>query len=147
MEKKNSEYIDEFIKFLKRIWKENASAQTRERDADSKTQDILHRIELHDDDEQTELRLVGAVKAARRDRRDAKDRQTATDPIITWMATAPYQDIVKSLQQLSRDVKEAERSTEDRHYIEKTNIIKRTLGTDKERKGEDAGAKVSIRQG
>lgn len=46
---KKSEYISCFLDFMRESTMEYEVARSRQSDADNETQDLLHRLELHDD--------------------------------------------------------------------------------------------------
>ena len=81
---KRSEYISAFLDFVREAQTEYDVARMKQSEADSETQDILHRLELHDDSYHDMARLSKTLKEARQDRRAAKDAISELDPICGW---------------------------------------------------------------
>lgn len=82
---KRSEYISAFLDFVREAQIEYDVARMKQSEADSETQDILHRLELHDDSYHDMARLSKTLKEARQDRRAAKDAISELDPICGWI--------------------------------------------------------------
>ncbi len=62
---KRSEYISAFLDFVREAQIEYDVARMKQSEADSETQDILHRLELHDDSYHDMARLSKTLKEAR----------------------------------------------------------------------------------
>ena len=96
----------------------------------SETQDILHRLELHDDSYHDMARLSKTLKEARQDRRAAKDAISELDPICGWARENAR--VLKSLEQLLGNVRKAEKATQNRYYSDRTDAVKRSIRHEKE---------------
>lgn len=128
---KHSESISQFLTFLKNVVDENQAAKSEEADADAKTQDLLHELELGDNTYHDTAKLAKGLREVRMDRRRAKDTIVITDPIVKWADT--NKRFIDLLKQLLGEVRKAEKRTQDRHYVERTSIIEDVLGSkDKE---------------
>ncbi len=119
---KNSEYISNFLKFLKNIQTEYNIAADIEEEANKETQDILHRLELGNDTYHDMARMSKMIKGIRLKRRKAKDTKTEAEPVIRWIKE--NQKIIHIFELLLGDVRKAEKANENRHYANKTDILR-----------------------
>ena len=120
-----SKAIDDFLKFLRDAKMDYAVSQDIETEAEKETQDILHTIELDDISYHEYARLSKALKAIRQKRRVAKDRCIRLEPVVTWCNS--NEPLIKALEKLLGSVRKAEKSTENRMYIQRTKIVQDTL--------------------
>lgn len=127
MDKKPSDYIDEFLTFLREADMEYDVAGEQQDEANKETQDILHWIEFQQQEPRPEVsaRIQDALHTIRQNRREAKDWETITKPVVTW--TIQNEPVRKSLERLLGEVRKAEKSTQNRHYMNKTDIMARIL--------------------
>lgn len=133
MDKKPSEYIDGFLTFLREAWSEHYMAKGTETDTDKETQDILHWLEFHvgpDMDICDLLNVAIELGAVRQRRRKAKDTAMVTEPVIDWISK--NEPVRKNLERLLGEVRKAEKRTQNRHYMEKTNILTEIFESPKE---------------
>lgn len=130
MDNKASERIKDFLRFLREAEEERGIAFAG--DADKETQDILHWMEFNGEgaSEEDKLKVLEAQTKIRQERRRAKDAAEILKPAVDWAAENPA--VIKSLERLQGEVKKAERNTENRHYLDKTDVIARTLGRERE---------------
>lgn len=119
---KRSEYISAFLDFVREAQIEYDVARMKQSEADSETQDILHRLELHDDSYHDMARLSKTLKEARQDRRAAKDAISELDPICGWVRENAR--VLKSLEQLLGNVRKAEKATQNRYYSDRTDLLR-----------------------
>ncbi len=125
MNEKNSNSIADFLKFLRDTQMEYNIVTQTEYEADRETQDLLHRLELENDSYHDMAKLAKAMKTVRCKRREAKDAKIVIEPIIQWLTE--NDKFIKSLERLLGEVRKAEKSTTNRHYIDKTDILKEVL--------------------
>lgn len=132
MNNKASERIRDFLRFLREAQEERGIAFALVGDADKETQDILHWMEFNGEgaSEEDKLKVLEAQTKIRQERRRAKDAAEILKPAVDWAAENPT--VIKSLERLQGEVKKAERNTENRHYLDKTDVIARTLGRERE---------------
>ena len=78
---KKSEYISCFLDFMRESTMEYEVARSRQSDADNETQDLLHRLELHDDTYHDMARISRELKRVRQERRKAKDTVAELEPV------------------------------------------------------------------
>lgn len=133
MDKKPSDYIDEFLTFLREAWLEYHIAQGLESDTDKESQDILHWVEFHCGepvDEETSEKIQRVLGEVRQRRRQAKNTQAVMKPVIEWLGENG--SIKKSLEQLLGSVHKAEKYIQNQHYTQKTDIMSEILGPPKE---------------
>ncbi len=119
----DSEYISNFLKFLRESKMNYQIASEQENQANSETQDILHRMELKSDSYHDMAKMAKRLKQVRQERRKAKDIKEVTEPILKW--TQEYEKVIKTLEWILGDVRKAEERVKNRHYIEKTDILKK----------------------
>ncbi len=120
-----SETIAAFLKFLREAEQECNDAIQKEREADLQTQDILHRLELHDDGYHNDARMARALRRIRKERRTARDEHMVTEPIVKWCRDNP--GFIKKLNMLAGEIRRTEKQLANRHYNERTDVISRTL--------------------
>lgn len=138
MDKKTSEYIDEFLTFLREAQMEHSIAMQQESDAEKETQDILHWLEFHvgPDIRADNLLNTGInLGMIRQRRRAAKKAIETTRPVVAWQADHTQE--VKSLERLLGEVRKAEKNTGCRHYTDKTGIMSEILGSSKETESDE----------
>lgn len=132
MNEKKSDSIADFLKFLRDVQTEYHIAVQTQYEADEETQDLLHRLELKNDSYHDMAKMAKAMKGIRCKRRAAKDVKIEAEPIIQWLAD--NDKFIKSLERLLGEVRKAEKSIMNRHYIDKTDILKEILKVDEETK-------------
>ena len=129
MDKKPSEYIEEFLKFIREAPEEYDAAVENQSIADAETQDILHWREFNYNHElglDSIMKLDTAEAVVRRKRRKAKNTAQLMGPVNKW---AQENISAKNpLEQLLGEVRRTEREMEKRRYADKTDIIKRIFG-------------------
>lgn len=127
MNRNPSEYIDEFLTFLREAWSEHYVAGEQQDEANKETQDILHWIEFQQQEPNPEVsaRIQDALHTIRQNRREAKDWETITSPVVDWISE--NEPVRKSLERLLGEVRKAEKSTQNLHYMNKTDIMARIL--------------------
>ena len=121
-----SKVIEEFLNGLRDAEREYNWALEEEKNKNAETQDLLHRIELENDSYHDRARIAKALKNVRQERRRAKDTGTKTEAIVKWCEE--NSGVIRSIEKLLGEVRKAERSTENRSYIPKTDIVESTLG-------------------
>ncbi len=133
---KTSEQISAFLGMLRGAPEEHRVAREQVSDADKKVQDILHWLENNEVlpiDEDGAMLILGVIGMIRRDRRAAKDTATVMQPVAEWTKT--HKSTMDSLAQLLGVVRKAEKSTENRLYTDRTDIMRVMLGGPDEEDG------------
>ena len=117
MDKKPSEYISEFLKFV-------AEAQTKHRiysaevnSQDKLTQDYLHSLELDGLKRDARSKVATKLTINRKDRRYYKDRVEEFEPIIQFFENPQNKKMLDQLKQVLGAVRKAESYHKDRKYI------------------------------
>ena len=113
--------IDNFLRFCRDCVDANKRSAIAEMDADNQTQDILHNIEINDNFPDDYILQGIALKNIRKERREAKDIQKITYPIVQWVNQ--NQKTINELEKLLGAVRKAERSTQGRMYSNRTKIL------------------------
>lgn len=121
-----SEQIQAFLSFLRDCQMAYSIAATEEKEANDETQDILHCIELQENEDADLIRLLKALRSARVKRREAKDRARQLQPVVEWVDQ--NRKTINELDRLLGAVRKAEKSVECRIYIPRTGVLDRTLG-------------------
>lgn len=127
---KYSEHIENFLNFLREAQREYNIAAEDEKSSNGATQDILHSIELGEHKYHEYARLSKALREVRQERRRAKDIEQQIQPVQEWVAENTK--AIKNLEQVLGAVRKAERSTQERHYIPRTDVVKKILGGEEE---------------
>lgn len=122
---KKSEYISGFLDFMRESMMEYEIARTRQVDADNETQDLLHRLELHDDSYHDMARISKELKRVRQERRNAKDTISELEPVRKW--SEENARTLKSLEQMLGAVRKAEKATQNRLYTDRTDVVKKAI--------------------
>ncbi|MCD7789095.1 MAG: hypothetical protein LUH55_00740 [Bacteroides thetaiotaomicron] len=125
MVKNYSEQISSFLSFLRETRISHDISITSERETGEETQDILHSLELGENNYHDCAKLSIALRNVRRERRIAKDNRIVTGIIVDW--ADKNQRTINSLEQLLGEVRKAEKGTENRYYNQKTDIVTNTL--------------------
>ena len=110
MDKNPSEYIEEFLKFIREVPEKYNNAQSQEKEADMETQDILHWTEFNEMpniDGDGGVLILGVIGIVRRKRRSGKDTKTILQPVVEWIEH--HKSTINSLEQLLGDVRKAEK--------------------------------------
>lgn len=116
-----SDKIEDFLKFCRFCTDANRQAALTEMNLDNQTQDILHNIEINDNFPDDYIMQGLALKNIRKERREAKDIQKITYPIVQWVNQ--NQKTINELEKLLGAVRKAERSTQGRMYSNRTKIL------------------------
>lgn len=131
MDEKASGRIKAFLSFLRDAKEGYNIAFAQVGDANKEIQDILHWTEFNAEASwEDRVKVSKAETRVRQERRQAKNEVAVLELVAKWAAENAA--VVKSLERLQGEVKKAERSAENRHYIDRTDVIARTLGEEKE---------------
>ena len=121
---KYSEYINDFLSFIRTVEQEHNIAIQQEKDADYQTQDLLHNLELNDENNYHDYAKISkALKQIRKERRMAKNKVLRLYPILDWIEANPQ--TIKNLQKLLGEVRKTEKKTssEGLYYVPKTDVL------------------------
>lgn len=118
---KHSDRIQDFITFLELCREENKEAAVAEIDMDNKTQDILHDIELQEQDQYGYIVRGLTLKDIRQKRRRAKNTEEVTKPIVAW--ATEHSQIIKDLEKLLQTTRKIEKRAAGRQYQNRTDIV------------------------
>ena len=122
-----SEQISAFLDMLRETPSMCRAAQEDETRSDRESQDILHWFEncgYYASDAEI-VRVGRALSLVRRRRRRAKDARNVLHPVAEWVAKS--ENVQKSMERLLGDVRKAEKATENKHYMDRTDIMAQTL--------------------
>lgn len=116
-----SDGIKNFLDYLRDVEVSFAANSTAEVVANSETQDLLHFLELSEQDEPTMIAVCNRIKQIRNERREAKDYVTQAGYVVSWIdANRP---VIKALEQLLGNVRKEERRGENRIFAPRTKIL------------------------
>lgn len=116
-----SDKVSDFLVFLRMNEDElRMSADEMDR-TNAETQDILHRLELHDD-KYHEVALLGKkMREVRRRRRIAKDTVELLTPLVEW--ADENKKFLSGLQKVLGELRKIERRQQNRAYAPRTDIL------------------------
>ena len=100
--------IESFLKFCRSCTEANRRAAVAEIDMDNQTQDILHNIEINDNFPDDYIMQGIALKNIRKERREAKDIQKITHPVVQWV-----QNNQKTINELEKLLWSSQKSREE----------------------------------
>ncbi|MCD7778088.1 MAG: hypothetical protein LUH47_06260 [Clostridiales bacterium] len=123
---KYSEYIDNFLTFLRETKTDYNIAVSEEENANNEILDIEHSLELDPHTYHEYAKLSKAIKAVKSKRRKSKDIRLTLQPVLDWTET--NQPVIKSLERLLGAVRKEEEKQENRYYNPRTEIITEVLG-------------------
>ena len=119
---KASKDLERFLDFLKSAESQLDQAMAGQQEAEAETQDTLHSLELEKHSYHEMAALSRKLAEIRQTRRQHKDTAAQLTPVAEW---AKENDAaVRSLQRLLGDVRKTERSTQNRFYTPRTNVLK-----------------------
>lgn len=118
---KDSEHLEVFLSFLRDASAQAGQAIEDGREADTQTQDILHRLELYADSYHETARLGKLLRQVRQRRRKAKEAYERTKPIADWCQE--NKAAIKSLERLLGVVHKAEERQQNRIWAPKTDVL------------------------
>lgn len=123
---KASKELEQFLDFLKSAESQLDQATTGQQEAEAETQDILHALELENHSYHEAASLARKLAKVRQTRRQEKDIVAQLTPVVEW--TRENDAAVRSLQRLLGDLRKVERSTQNRFYTPRTDILKGEQG-------------------
>lgn len=118
---KNSEKVAAFLDFLREAMRCCRQASEEEQQANAQTQDILHQLELGDNNSRAAARMAGLLRQVRRKRREAKDAYALANLVDHW--AAENKAAVKSLERLLGELRHMEELQNNRAYFPRTDIL------------------------
>ena len=123
---KASKDLERFLDFLKSAESQLDQAMAGQQEADAENQDILHSLELEKHSYHEMAALSRKLAEVRQTRRQNKDIVAQLTPVVEW--TRENDAAVRSLQRLLGDLRKVERSTQNRFYTPRTDILKGEQG-------------------
>lgn len=118
-----SDGISGFLDFLRKSDELLRMAEADMDQTNNETQDILHRIELHDDNYHETASMAKKMRDVRRRRRVAKNIVECTSPVAAWSEN--HKKEIGELQRLLGEVRKIEQKQSLRTYIQKTKILEK----------------------
>lgn len=113
--------LEEFLKYIRETESMFHAKQMTEIEAGSETQDLLHYLELCDQDDEMMVSVCKRLKEIRKERREAKDYILQAGYIVSW--AEENRQIIKGLEQLLGQIRKEERRGENRVFSPRTNTI------------------------
>lgn len=123
---KASKDLERFLDSLKSAESQLDQATAGQQEAEAETQDILHALELENHSYHEMAALSRKLAEVRQTRRQNKDIVAQLTPVVEW--TRENDAAVRSLQRLLGDLRKVERSTQNRFYTPRTDILKGEQG-------------------
>lgn len=118
-EKKASEQISAFLKFLEQAEKDYEWAIQEESKAEMLTQDYLHQLELVPLTYHDRAKVAKQLRECRIHRRAAKDILIVNGSIVDFVRTEKGKVLISQLQQVVGKVRKEERHMQERTYTPK----------------------------
>ena len=118
----DSKGLENFLNYLRQAEESSTAAQSSEREAESATQDILHKLELEKVSYHTGAKLARILETVRQERRQAKKEIERLQPLLRWMEE--NRSVIKALERVLGEMRKTERNMQHRVYVPKTNILK-----------------------
>ena len=113
--------LEEFLKHLRDVESMFHANSMTEVEAVSETQDLLHYLELCEQDDETMKSVCRRLKEIRKERRAAKDYILQAGHVVSWIEA--NRQVIKSLEQVLGQVRKEERRGESRVFSPRTNTI------------------------
>ena len=123
-----SDKISDAIKFLNTCKEEYSIAEQKYEEANSQIQDLMHMLELGDVSYHDGGKIARALSNIRVEKRNAETTMIQLKPVIAWLADNTK--TMNSMEKLLGEVRKAEKISDpdNRHYTQRTTIIKDVLG-------------------
>lgn len=118
---KDSEHIEEFLRFLREVEFRYKTAQEDVKMYEMQLQDIEHKLELCDVSYHETAKLGKLLKKVRQQRRVVKNTVERLTPIIEW--TAKQKSVVDNLSQLLGAIRKTEKWQQTRYYTPRTDVV------------------------
>lgn len=115
-EYKPSQYIADFLNFLKDSQSLYNYAVDMEDKEEKLTQDFLHKLEFEANDYKTKCKVVTKLSSNRKERRRYKDIVQELEPIVEWANSDYGQKAINMLKQSLGQVRKQENYHTDRTY-------------------------------
>lgn len=115
-----SKGIELFLDYIRETEQKYRMAQAGEQEANDATQDILHALELEEQDTEGYVRLAQTLREVRQARRSAKDSLSQALPVVEW--AEENRQTIKGLERLLGAVRKEEKHAEGRIYTPKTTV-------------------------
>ena len=119
---KVSDEINYFLELMDDVDNDLIDANAALQQADLETQDILHRLELYNDNAVKMTMLTKTLKEVRKERRIAKNAIDYYRPVADWKRD--HKDLINQIKQLRNNVQKAEATGIVKHYTPRTDILK-----------------------
>lgn len=123
---KESEYISGFLSYLRESVERLHIAEADEKEVDAQTQDIVHQLELHDDDYHETARIGELLRQVRRKRRIAKNARETLTPVANWVGD--HTEVMGSLERTLGELRKIEKRQCIRVYVPRTDILESAQG-------------------
>jgi len=120
-ELKYSEQIEGFLDFLRESKMDYNIAVSTEKDANDKTQDLLHSLELYENTYHEYARAAKKLAKVRQERREAKDKREQLQSVMDWLEENDR--VIHGLERLLGNVRKAEKAAEWRFYMQRTDVL------------------------
>lgn len=118
-ERKLSELISDFLKFLEQVEKDYTWAIQEEVQAENLTQDYLHQLELLPFTYHERAKIAKKLSECRVQRRAMKDTIMLNGPVVEFLETEKGKVLIAQLQQVLGKVRKGERIIKERTYTPK----------------------------
>lgn len=114
MNKQTSSYIETFLNYLSEIDRSYPITKAELEKKDAETQDILHELELGDNNYKERAKIATKLRNIRKERRQLKDRIEETEILYQWMNE--NKTSINKLQQVLGQTRKQEKYHSNRTY-------------------------------
>lgn len=118
----DSKGLENFLNYLRQAEESSKAAQSSKSEAESATQDILHKLKLEKISYHTGAKLARILETVKQERRQAKKEMERLQPLLNWIEE--NHSMIKALERVLGEMRKTERNMQHRSYIPKTNILK-----------------------
>lgn len=120
-----TKHLEGFLTFIRSSVQKYYMAVDDEAMADLETQDILHRLELSQDDYHKTAKLAKALRQIRQKRREAKQTIELLDPIVKWQNE--NKSTLKGIERLLGSIRIIDEKQSKRTYTPRTDILNEVI--------------------
>lgn len=117
MNKQTSSYIETFLNYLSEINRSYPLTKAELKKKDNETQDILHELELGENNYKERTKIATQLRNVRKERRHLKDKIEEIETLYQWMNE--NKTSINKLQQVLGQTRKQEKYHQNRTYKKK----------------------------
>lgn len=113
--------LDAFLTYIRDCQMQYRMAIADEKEANDSTQDILHSVELDENEDWDLLRLIKVLRTIRNNRREAKNRIAQLQPIVDWIDQ--NKQVINQLDKILGMMRKEEKRVFTRLYARRSTVL------------------------